>query len=130
MLIKMNARLDTVILYVQDVQLLKNFYVDHFDLKVIEEDSVWVLLDAGAAYIGLHRAGNYFITNMEDTEIFGSNTKIVFEIDMDINSARNEFVLKNIPMREIKTFENYPFMLCDGTDPEGNVFQLKSRKTR
>jgi hypothetical protein len=32
-------------------------------------------------------------------------------------------------MREIKTFDNYEYWLCDGEDPEGNVFQLKRKKT-
>jgi hypothetical protein len=33
-------------------------------------------------------------------------------------------------MQQIKTFENYDYWLCDGADPEGNIFQLKQRKTR
>jgi len=31
-------------------------------------------------------------------------------------------------MREIKTFDGYAYWLCDGQDPEGNVFQLKQSK--
>jgi hypothetical protein len=31
-------------------------------------------------------------------------------------------------MKEIKTFDNYDYWLCDGEDLEGNVFQLKQRK--
>ncbi|MFS4430437.1 VOC family protein [Chryseobacterium sp. S90] len=124
----MNAQLGTIILYVQNVQLLRNFYVEHFNLKVIEEDPIWVLLDAGGVHIGLHKIGDQYLENIEAGYLFDNNTKLVFEIDIDIESARNELVSKNIQMREIKTFENYPFWLCDGTDPEGNVFQLKSKK--
>jgi len=124
----MNAQLGTIILYVKNVQLLRNFYVEHFNLKVIEEDPIWVLLDAGGVHIGLHKIGDQYLENIEAGYLFDNNTKLVFEIDIDIESARNELVSKNIQMREIKTFENYPFWLCDGTDPEGNVFQLKSKK--
>lgn len=124
----MNAQLGTIILYVKNVQLLRNFYVEHFNLKVIEEDPIWVLLDAGGAHIGLHQIGDQYLENIEAGYLFDNNTKLVFEIDIDIESARNEMVSKNIQMREIKTFENYSFWLCDGTDPEGNVFQLKSKK--
>ena len=124
----MNAQLSTIILYVKNVMLLKNFYVQNFNLKVIEEDPIWVLLDAGGVYIGLHKIGDLYLEKIEADHIFDNNTKIIFEIDIDIESARNELVLKNIQMREIKTFDNYPFWLCDGTDPEGNVFQLKSKK--
>ncbi|PWN70031.1 lactoylglutathione lyase [Chryseobacterium phosphatilyticum] len=124
----MNVKLDTIILYVQDVELLKNFYVEHFNLTVIEEDSTWALLEAGAAKIGLHKIGDQYLKKINTNHIFDNNTKIVFEIDLDIEAARYELVSKNIEMREIKTFENYDFWLCDGTDPEGNVFQLKSKK--
>jgi hypothetical protein len=59
--------------------------------------------------------------------IFDNNTKLVFEIDVDIESARAELLSKNVGMRDIKTFENYDFWLSDSTDP-GNVFQLKCKK--
>jgi len=124
----MNAQLETIILYVKNVQLLRNFYVDYFNLKVIEEDPIWVLLDAGVAHIGLHKIGDQYLEKIEAGHLFDNNTKLVFEIDIDIESARNELVSRNIQMKEIKTFEDYPFWLCDGTDPKGNVFQLKSKK--
>jgi predicted enzyme related to lactoylglutathione lyase len=124
----MNAQLSTIILYIKDVPLLKNFYVENFNLKVIEEDPIWALLDAGGAKIGLHKIGDQYLEKIESGYIFDNNTKIVFEIDSDIELVRNEMISKNIQMREIKTFDNYPFWMCDGTDPEGNVFQLKSKK--
>nr|WP_315026310.1 hypothetical protein [uncultured Chryseobacterium sp.] len=124
----MNVTLDTLILYVRNVELLTHFYVENFNLKRIEQDPIWALLDAGGAKIGLHKIGDQYIGKTDTNHIFGNNTKIVFEIDMDIESARNELLSKNIQMREIKTFENYDFWLCDGTDPEGNVFQLKTKK--
>lgn len=124
----MNATFDALILYVKNVELLKNFYVEHFNLKVIEEDSIWVLLNAGTVHIGLHKIGDQYLDKIEAGHTFDNNTKLVFTIDVDIELARNEFLSKNIQMREIKTFDNYDFWLCDGTDPEGNVFQLKSRK--
>ncbi|AKK72024.1 hypothetical protein OK18_04675 [Chryseobacterium gallinarum] len=124
----MNARLATIILFVQDLQLLRNFYVENFNLKIIEEDPVWILLDAGSAHMGLHKIGDQYIEKTEADQTFSNNIKIVFDIDTDIESARDELISKKVAMREIKTFENYPFRLCDGTDPEGNVFQLKSKK--
>ncbi|AZA78022.1 VOC family protein [Chryseobacterium sp. G0186] len=124
----MNVKLDSIILYVQNIELLKTFYVENFNLKVIEEDAIWVLMNAGAVNIGLHRIGDQYLEKIETGHQFDNNTKLVFEIDMDIESAREELLSKNIPMREIKTFENYDFWLCDGTDPEGNVFQLKHKK--
>lgn len=124
----MNAIFDTLILYVKNVELLKNFYVENFNLKLIEEDSIWVLLNAGGLNIGFHKIGDQYLEKIEKGHTFDNNTKLVFAIDVDIELARNEFLSKGIQMREIKTFDNYDFWLCDGTDPEGNVFQLKSKK--
>ncbi|MGU3375287.1 VOC family protein [Chryseobacterium sp. M5A1_1a] len=124
----MNIKLDSIILYVQNIERLKNFYVENFNLKVTEEDAIWVLMNTGTVNIGLHRIGDEYLEKIEAGYQFDNNTKLVFEIDMNIEAARNELLLKNVQMREIKTFENYDFWLCDGTDPEGNVFQLKCRK--
>lgn len=125
----MNTTFDSIILYVKNVEILKNFYVENFSLKVIEEDQEWVLLNAGAIHIGLHKIGDQYLDTIEEGYQFDNNTKLVFQIDTDIVSARHELVSKNIQMREIKTFDHYDFWLCDGTDPEGNVFQLKKKKT-
>ncbi len=124
----MNARLDTIILYVKNIQLLKNFYVENFNLKVLEEDEIWILLNAGNVNIGFHKIGKKYMEQIEPNHQFDNNTKIVFEIDEDLELIRKEFIGKNIPMRELKTFDDYNFWLCDGIDPEGNVFQLKKKK--
>lgn len=124
----MNVKLDTIIFYVRNIELLRDFYVENFNLKVIEEDSIWVLLDAGAIQIGLHKIGNQYLEKIAEGYQFDNNTKLVFEVDMEIEAARNEMLSRNVQMRKIKTFEDYDFWLCDGVDPEGNVFQLKCRK--
>ncbi|MBK1898031.1 VOC family protein [Chryseobacterium paridis] len=124
----MNVKFDTLILYVQNIELAKQFYTENFNLTVIEEDPIWVLLNAGTVHIGFHKIGDQYLKEMDAGHQFDNNTKIVFEIDADIEWARNELLSKNVQMREIKTFANYDFWLCDGTDPEGNVFQLKSKK--
>lgn len=124
----MNAKIDTIILYVKEIQILKKFYVENFNLKVVEEDEIWILLNAGNINIGFHKIGKKYMEQIDANHRFDNNTKIVFEIDDDLEVIRKEFIEKNIPMRELKTFDDYNFWLCDGNDPEGNVFQLKKRK--
>ncbi|MFV8325197.1 VOC family protein [Flavobacterium sp. ZS1P14] len=126
----MNAKLDTIILYVKNIKLLKYFYVENFNLKVVEEDEIWILLNAGNVNIGFHKIGQKYMQQIEPNHKFDNNTKIVFEIDDNLELIRKEFIEKNIPMRELKTFDNYNFWLCDGIDPEGNVFQLKKKKNQ
>ncbi|RAJ77263.1 hypothetical protein CLV59_10728 [Chitinophaga dinghuensis] len=124
----MKLQLNTIILYVQDPQKLKVFYKDVLHLEVVEEDAVWVLLKAGDAYIGLHKMGDQYLDKISNGYLFDNNTKIVFELHEDINAVRSQLLAQQVPMREIKTFEHYNYWLCDGTDPEGNVFQLKQQK--
>lgn len=125
----MTVHLDTIILYVQDVDRLKSFYQDVFDMQLIEEDpSVWALLKAGEAKLGLHKIGKQYWDESKSSFKFESNCKIVFGINEDIHEVRSRMLGQQVEMREIKTFENYDYWLCDGVDPEGNVFQLKRRK--
>jgi hypothetical protein len=89
-----------------------------------------VLLRAGNGYIGLHKIGDQYLSKIKSGYKFDNNAKIVFEIQEDINKARQLLIDKNVSMREIKTFDNYDYWLCDGEDPEGNIFQLKQKKER
>jgi catechol-2,3-dioxygenase len=123
------ASLDTIILYVRDVENLKHFYISVFGFSVLEEqEGVWVLLDAGQARIGLHRMGEPYLANLKPDHKNDNNVKLVFETDQDLNELRTALLGRHIPMREIKTFEGYSYWLCDGEDPESNMFQLKQRK--
>lgn len=126
----MKLSLDTIIFYVQNVDRLKKFYTDILGLEIVEDDnSVWVLFRAGNGHVGLHKIGDQYLDKIKEGYKFDSNAKIVFEIQQNINDARQLLIDKHVPMREIKTFENYDSWLCDGEDPEGNVFQLKQRKS-
>jgi catechol 2,3-dioxygenase-like lactoylglutathione lyase family enzyme len=125
----MKLNLNSIIIYVQNVDKLKIFYVDMLGLEIIEETrSEWLLLKAGHCSIGLHKIGDGYLDNTKEGFTFDNNTKIVFEVDEDINKVRERLLNKNVAMKEVKTFENYDYWLCDGKDPEGNVFQLKQRK--
>lgn len=125
----MKLNLDTVVLYVQNIDRLREFYRDVLGLEIVEDDkSVWVLLKAGSGYVGLHKIGDQYLNKIEEGYQFDNNTKIVFTIDDDINMVRQQLSDIGVSMREIKNYDNYDYLLCDGQDPEGNVFQLKKRK--
>ncbi|MEP7324009.1 MAG: VOC family protein [Saprospiraceae bacterium] len=125
----MRLNLDTIILFVQNVDNLKTFYVDILKLEIVEEiKSEWLLLKAGNCHIGLHKMGDQYLEHYKGKSKFENNSKIVFMVDEDIYKIRERLLNEQVLMREIKTFDNYDFMLCDGEDPEGNVFQLKQKK--
>jgi catechol 2,3-dioxygenase-like lactoylglutathione lyase family enzyme len=121
-------KLSGIILYVQDVEKLKKFYTQHFQFEVVEEIlPSWVLLKSGAAELGLHKAGVAHdtgnITNGEN-----NNAKLVVETEENIVTLRERLKDMQVNMKDIKTWDNYEFWLCDGFDPEGNVFQIKQKK--
>ena len=126
----MQIKLHTIIIFARDVEALKQFYVGILELEIIEEyPSEWVLLQVGACHIGLHKIGNEYLKEMGESFSAENNIKLVFEINEDILTIRQMLLDKGVAMREMKTFDNYDFFMCNGEDPEGNVFQLK-RKMR
>ena len=121
--------LDCIIIFGQNIVRLKRFYIDILKLSLVEEIiSEWVLLDAGNCRIGLHKVGKAFRQEKAPDFKVSNNTKLIFMVDEDIVELRNSLLHQNVTIREIKTFDNYDFWICDGEDPEGNVFQLKQRK--
>lgn len=125
----MNLQLKSIILFVQDVDRLKEFYVGLLGLEVLEEQpSQWLLVKAGEASIGLHKIGEQYLEEGQPPFQFDNNTKIQFETKEDIHDIRKFLLENNIEVQEVKTFDNYPYWICDGKDPEGNVFQLVERR--
>ena len=125
----MKLSLNTIIIFVRDIDIVKSFYTDILQLHIIEEyTSQWVLLNAGTANIGLHKIGEPYAGNIANGYKFDNNTKMVFETREDIYTLRASLLQQGVSMQEVKTFDNYDYWLCDGQDPEGNIFQLKQKK--
>jgi predicted enzyme related to lactoylglutathione lyase len=121
----MYASLDRIILYVQDVERLANFYKDAFQLPVVEEiKGEWAVLQIGACQLALHRVGEpYRVADTSSWQV-ETNAKLVISVTRDLRELRAELMSKGVPMRGIKSFPGLTGPLCDGADPEGNVFQL------
>ncbi|MBA1363585.1 VOC family protein [Burkholderia gladioli] len=117
-----------LILYTQDVRQLKCFYQTYFALPLREEiEGEWVVLDAGGIELALHRVGEAYRSPPGEGAArsgTGSNAKFVFRIEAGIEALHDSLLKAGVPMRGIKRYDGFPYRLCDGTDPEGNVFQL------
>jgi catechol-2,3-dioxygenase len=121
----MNISFNRVILFVRDVEALKNFYQKNFGFEVSEETrDQWVVLKTRNGEIALHKAGAMFSGNNDGAN---NNAKLVFETDTNLYQLREELVNNNVAMREIQSFGDSPDLYCDGVDIEGNVFQLMQR---
>lgn len=121
----MDASLNRIILYVQDVERLTAFYRDALQLPVVETvTGEWAVLRAGPCELALHRVGKpYRVADATSWKV-ETNAKLVFSVTRELKSLRAELVGKRIPMGRIKSYPGFTGPLCDGTDPEGNVFQL------
>lgn len=120
----MPTTLDSIVLFVKDIAALQQFYTSNFSFTVVEEiANEWVLLQAGGCCIGLHKIG----ADYDDDNTTETNVKLVFAVD-DIVALQRQLLAQQISIGDIKTYPNYPFLLCDGKDAEGNVFQLKQAK--
>ena len=119
----MKISLNRILLYVQNVELLKEFYTKNLSLEVVESiPSEWAVLKAGQTELALHWAGEAYRAPIKSGE--GSNAKLVFTIEADLNLLREKLLKNGVEMREIKSYRGFPYQLCDGVDPEGNVFQF------
>ncbi|BDU22199.1 hypothetical protein DYGSA30_36560 [Dyella sp. GSA-30] len=120
----MHVSMSRLILYVHDVSRLKTFYQASFSFKVREEiEGEWVVLDAGAVELAFHRVGVQY-RDREPAQQSHSNSKIVLSIRSGLLELRNKLLAEGVPMRDVKRYEGFPYLMCDGEDPEGNVFQL------
>jgi predicted enzyme related to lactoylglutathione lyase len=118
-----------MMLFVQKLDTMKQFYTQVLQLPIVEEiPGQWVLLKAGHCHIGLHQVPPQYLQDWVPVNPEASNTKIVFSVTEDIFALRESLVAQQVVLRDIKTFEGYGYWLCDGQDPEGNVFQLKQQK--
>jgi predicted enzyme related to lactoylglutathione lyase len=112
-------------LYVQDVARLADFYRTMFGLPLIEAiPGEWAVFRVGSCELALHRVGRpYRVADPSDWQV-DSNAKLVLTVDRELDRLRSELIETGVPMGEIKSYPGFTGQLCDGRDPEGNVFQL------
>ena len=121
----MPIALSRIILFVQDVDRLAAFYHDAFGLSAVKEIAgEWVVLDAGPCQLALHRVGPEHRAADAAARESSSNAKLVLSVHRPLAELRAALVAKGVRMGEIKSFPGMAGPLCDGRDPEGNVFQL------
>jgi hypothetical protein len=82
------------------------------------------VLQAGHCELALHKAGEDYVSSDAISSRLNNNAKLVFAVYGDIEVYRAKLIANGTPMGEIKSYPGFTGPLCDGTDPEGNVFQL------
>ncbi|HEY3330242.1 MAG TPA: VOC family protein [Capsulimonadaceae bacterium] len=121
----MQLKLRRVIYFCGDIEAMTRFYTDvmGFSLSTAEPSTPgeWVVLDTGAVSLCLHKAHHDGTVSGED-----SNVKVVFDV-ADVAAARAEMIARGVSMGP---HHHWGFLdASEGTDPEGNVFQLAGPPT-
>jgi hypothetical protein len=84
----------------------------------------WAVLQAGPCELALHRVGKpYRVADTASWKV-ETNAKLVMTVDRELAGLRAELIGKGVEMGKIKSYPGLTAPLCDGQDPEGNVFQL------
>ncbi|MFD2874292.1 VOC family protein [Mucilaginibacter ximonensis] len=117
----MKPAFSQLIIFCRDVNTLACFYTQKLGLEVVGQiHPEWTVLKAGDVEIGLHKIDNADHTDRPSAK----NMKMVFRLSGDISQIRQKLIDQGVKMREVKDFSSVPYFICDGEDPEGNVFQL------
>jgi len=104
------------------------FYRETLGLAVLEDRSVegWVEFAAGGATLVLHAIPTELVESIVVTHPprrrEEAPVKLVFRVD-DVAAERTRLMALRVPMQALLSWG-----ACDGTDPEGNVFQIASRR--
>ena len=124
----MLAPLNRVIIFVGDVEKCARFYVDAFGFTALPSDqplAEWMELDTGGCRLAFHKARGPDGPINTPTGSPMNPHKIVFYAD-DVAAARAAIVARGAVMGDVRNFG--ALVLCDGTDPEGHVFQISNRR--
>jgi predicted enzyme related to lactoylglutathione lyase len=113
----MNLELRRLILFTGNLPALTAFYRDVVGLPVAQREEGWVEFQAGACGLALH-AGKSVVGNRPP--------KIAFYA-ADVAATRQALVKRGLagagPVKSAGVFD-----MCDCKDPDGNRFQISSRR--
>src|SRR5215467_7592270 len=124
-----NMQLRSAMLYVRDLERMKQFYGDMLGVKPTNENwtDVWATFDTGTARFALHAVPAEIAEHIEIASPPAPRekglVKLIFEVK-DVESERAR--LESLGVQTIRRPWQQLGEACDGVDPEGNIFQICS----
>jgi predicted enzyme related to lactoylglutathione lyase len=105
-----------MIVHVDDMERETAFYRDVLGLAPEVVGEWWTTFPTGGSVLALHGGGR----------IGTGNVRLNFAV-ADLDAAREELASRGVELSVVR--EPIPGVrVCDGTDPEGNVFSLEERR--
>jgi catechol 2,3-dioxygenase-like lactoylglutathione lyase family enzyme len=112
----MKLELRRIILFTADLEAMSRFYGEVLGLELAKSERGWRDFRAGACAIALHEG---------DATVGKRPPKLAFYA-ADVAAMRAALIRRGAKMGKIMSTAS--FDLCDGKDPDGNRFQISSRK--
>lgn len=119
-----SIRLGIAVVFAKDMQRMSEFYHEALGLPLVDAPMApgWLELDAGPVRLALHAIAPRVARQIEITNPprarEESPIKLLFEVE-DLDEVRRRLVQHGATM-----FEPRSSGVCEGLDPEGNVFSL------
>ena len=127
----MKLEIKRIIVFAAEMAPMMSFYENVLGLSRIETPSSsqdFVTLDAGACQLCLHAVPRRWREGVEIADPreprVSAAAKPAF-YSKDVSSLREELIERGARMGEVHSANGLD--LCDGTDPEGNIFQISNR---
>jgi predicted enzyme related to lactoylglutathione lyase len=123
-------RLAQVILFVKDMRRMVAFYGVAMGLRQFEgaTEEGFVRFDAGGVALALHAIPEAIAEGIDITDPprprASTPIKLAFHSD-DIDATRAHLEASGASIGDVRRFRDVG--VCDGVDPEGNVFQITTR---
>ena len=112
----MKLELRRIILFTADLEAMTRFYGEVLGLALIKSERGWKDFVAGTCSIALHEG---------EPKIGSRPPKLAFYA-ADVATTRAALIRRGAKMGKVMSTAS--FDLCDGKDPDGNPFQISSRK--
>src|SRR5688572_314830 len=112
----MQLELRRIVLFTADMETMSRFYSAVLGLKRVTDEPGWQEYSAGACNVALHEG---------ESQLGKRAPKLCFYA-ADVAATRAALVKRGAKMGKIMSAARHD--MCDGKDPDGNAFQISSRK--
>ena len=123
----MESNLQTgAVLFVSKIQQVADFYEQVAGLVILAQESDHIILERGSYQLVVHKIPEHYKSNSDGNSARQHNTLKPVYFIADISAARDAAARLGgkISAKE-KEWDFQGTLVCDGVDPEGNIFQLR-----
>jgi catechol 2,3-dioxygenase-like lactoylglutathione lyase family enzyme len=111
----MELSLKRIIIFTNAMPAMTRFYRDVLGLRQKSDEPGWKVFDAGGCDLALHNGTSAVGTRAPKLSFFSAN----------VASTRDALLKRGAKLGKVKSKDGLD--LCEGSDPDGNPFQISNR---